>query len=57
MRLVLHDVEGLSMAQVADALGISLAIARTTAHRARLRLRKRLGTFLSPTTSAVDVPS
>ena len=52
---VLHDVEGLSMAEVTDALGISLATAKTTAHRARLRLRKRLGMFLSPTT--VDVPS
>ena len=53
---VLHDVEGLSLAEVADALGISLATAKITAHRARLRLRKRVGMFLSPTTSAVDVP-
>src|SRR5260370_14611481 len=29
--IVLHDVEGLSMAEVADALGISLATAKTTA--------------------------
>ena len=55
--IVLHDVEGLSMAEVADALGISLATAKTHAHRARLRLRKRLGLFLSPTTSSVDVPA
>ena len=55
--IVLHDVEGLSMAEVADALGMSLATAKTTAHRARLRLRKRLGMFLSPTTSAVNVPA
>jgi RNA polymerase sigma-70 factor (ECF subfamily) len=54
---VLHDVEGLSMAEVTDALGISLATAKVHAHRARLRLRKRLGMFLSPTTSAVAVPS
>ena len=54
---VLHDVEALSMAEVAAALGISLATAKTTAHRARLRLRKRLGRFLSPTMSAVDVPA
>ena len=54
---VLHDVEGLSMAEIADALGISLATAKTTAHRARLRLRKRLGLFLSTTTSSVDVAS
>jgi RNA polymerase sigma-70 factor, ECF subfamily len=52
--IVLHDVEGLSMAEVADALGISLATAKTTAHRARLRLRKRLGMFLSPTTYPPD---
>jgi len=45
------------MAEVADALGISLATAKTTAHRARLRLRRRLGLFLSPTTSSVDVPA
>jgi RNA polymerase sigma-70 factor (ECF subfamily) len=55
--IVLHDVEGLSMAEVAAALGITLATAKTTAHRARLRLRKRLGMFLSPTTSAVDIPA
>ncbi len=54
---VLHDVEGLSMAEVTDALGISLATAKTTAHRARLRLRKRLGMFLSHTTPPADVPS
>jgi RNA polymerase sigma-70 factor, ECF subfamily len=54
---VLHDVEGLSMAEVADVLGITLATARVHAHRARLRLRKRLGMFLSPTTAAVDVPA
>ena len=36
---------------------ISLATAKTTAHRARLRLRRRLGLFLSPTTSSVDVPA
>jgi RNA polymerase sigma-70 factor (ECF subfamily) len=55
--LVLHDVEGLSMAEVAATLGITLATAKTTGHRARLRLRKRLGLFLSPTTSAVDLPA
>ncbi len=55
---VLRDVEGLPMAEVAATLGISLATAKTTAHRARLRLRKRLGLFLSPTTtSSVDVPA
>ena len=55
--IVLHDVEGLSMAEVAAALGITVATAKIRAHRARLRLRKRLGMFLSPTTSPVDVPA
>jgi len=55
--IVLHDVEGLSMAEVADALGITVTTAKVRAHRARLRLRKRLGMFLSPATSTVDVPS
>jgi RNA polymerase sigma-70 factor (ECF subfamily) len=55
--IVLHDVEGLSMAEVADVLGITVASAKVRAHRARLRLRQRLGIFLSPTTSAADVPA
>jgi RNA polymerase sigma-70 factor, ECF subfamily len=55
--IVLRDVEGLSMAEVADALGITVATAKVRAHRARLRLRKRLGEFLSHTTSSVAVPS
>src|SRR5437899_10101557 len=43
---VLYDVEGLSMAEVADALGITVGTAKTRAHRARLLLRKRLSTFM-----------
>jgi RNA polymerase sigma-70 factor (ECF subfamily) len=44
--IVLRDVEGLSTAEVADALGIPVPTAKTRAHRARLRLRKRLSTFM-----------
>src|SRR5262245_30432874 len=44
--IVLRDVEGLSTAEVADALGISVPTAKTRAHRARLLLRKRLSTFM-----------
>ena len=44
--IVLRDVEGLSMAEVADALGITVGTAKTRAHRARLLLRKRLSTFM-----------
>src|SRR5882724_4068958 len=45
--IVLYDVEGLSMAEVADALGITVPTAKTRAHRARLLLRKRLSTFMA----------
>ena len=44
--IVLRDVEGLSMAEVAGALGIPVGTAKTRAHRARLLLRKRLATFM-----------
>jgi len=44
--IVLRDVEGLSTAEVADALGIAVPTAKTRAHRARLVLRKRLSTFM-----------
>ncbi len=45
--IVLRDVEGLSMAEVADALGITVGTAKTRTHRARLLLRKRLSTFMT----------
>jgi RNA polymerase sigma-70 factor (ECF subfamily) len=44
--IVLRDVEGLSTAEVAEALGIPVQTAKTRAHRARLLLRKRLSTFM-----------
>jgi len=44
--IVLRDVEGLSMAEVADVLGIPVGTAKTRTHRARLLLRKRLSTFM-----------
>src|SRR5262245_51810316 len=44
--IVLRDVEGLSMAEGAGALGIPVGTAKTRAHRARLLLRKRLATFM-----------
>jgi RNA polymerase sigma-70 factor (ECF subfamily) len=43
--VVLRDVQGLSMTEVADALGISVANAKSRTHRARLFLRKRLSAF------------
>jgi RNA polymerase sigma-70 factor, ECF subfamily len=45
--MVLHDVEGLTMAEVADALAISVSTAKSRAHRARLSLRKRLSMFMA----------
>ena len=40
--LVLRDVEGQSNAEIADALGLTIAVVKTRVHRARLFLRKRL---------------
>jgi RNA polymerase sigma-70 factor (ECF subfamily) len=47
--VVLHDVEGLPMAEVAKTVGITVANAKTRLHRARLFLRKRLATFMDAT--------
>jgi RNA polymerase sigma-70 factor (ECF subfamily) len=54
---ILHDVEGLSMAEVADCLNITVATAKARAHRARLLLRQRLGGFMSGATSGVEMAS
>ena len=40
--MVLHDIEGRSNAEIAEALGVSIPVVKTRAHRARLFLRKRL---------------
>ena len=45
--VVLRDVEGLSTAEVALALGIAVGTVKTRTHRARLLLRKRLSTFMA----------
>ena len=47
--VVLHDVEGLPMAEVAESAGITVANAKTRLHRARLFLRKRLAVFMEGT--------
>jgi RNA polymerase sigma-70 factor, ECF subfamily len=54
---ILHDVEGLSMAEVADCLDITVASAKSRAHRARLLLRRRLAVFMAGATSAVEMAS
>src|SRR3989454_5989956 len=55
--VVLHDVEGLSMAEVAGSLGITIATAKTRAHRARLFLRRRLAVFMSDATASIGAGS
>lgn len=55
--IILHDVEGLSMAEVADCLNITVPTAKSRVHRARLVLRKRLGVFMSGAPSAVETAS
>ena len=44
---VLHDVEGHSLRETAEALGLSLPAVKTRTLRARLQLRERLSTFFS----------
>ncbi len=46
--LVLRDLEGLSNEEVAEALGVSLAAAKSRVHRARMTLRARLDEAQGP---------
>ena len=55
--IVLHDVEGLSMAEVAGCLDITVATAKSRAHRARLLLRGRLGGLISGAPSDLEMAS
>ena len=45
--LLLRDVEGLSVQDISQITGLSVANVKTRAHRARLVLRKRLGEYFS----------
>ena len=51
--LVLRDIEGRSNAEIAEALGLNIAVVKTRAHRARLFLRKRLDHCMTATEVAV----
>jgi RNA polymerase sigma-70 factor, ECF subfamily len=53
--VVMHDVEGWSMAEIANCLGITVATAKTRAHRARLLLRQRLSIFMTAEAPPVEV--
>lgn len=44
--LVLHDVEGVSNPDIAEALNISLPAVKSRVHRSRLFVRKRLAQYL-----------
>lgn len=44
---VLRDIQGLSGAETAEVLGISVQAVKTRLHRARLRLRDRLSEYFS----------
>ncbi len=55
--IMLHDVHGLSLAEVADCLDITVPTAKARAHRARLLLRQRLGEFMSGAPSGVEMAS
>ena len=54
--IVLRDVEGLSMAEVAVSLGITVATAKSRVHRARLFLRKGLSIFMGRARRRERVP-
>ena len=49
--IVLRDVEGLSVAEVAASVGITVATAKSRVHRGRLFLRQRLASFMSVATT------
>jgi Sigma-70, region 4 len=55
--IILRDVQGVSMAEVAGSLGITVAAAKSGAHRARLFLRQRLAIFMSGATTSIGAPS
>jgi RNA polymerase sigma-70 factor, ECF subfamily len=52
---VLRDMEGLSLAQTAEALGLSLTAVKARSFRARLQLRERLSKYFKKTGSFAGV--
>jgi RNA polymerase sigma-70 factor (ECF subfamily) len=54
--VVLHDLQGLDYAEVAEALGVPLGTIKSRLHRARTELAKRLGHLREPEPSALPRP-
>jgi RNA polymerase sigma-70 factor (ECF subfamily) len=52
--VLLRHVEGWSMAEVADALGVTVGTVKARAHRGRLSLRKRLAIFMASAVASVE---
>jgi len=50
--LMLRDLEGRPNVEIAQALGLSVALVKTRAHRARLVLRKRLHQYMTRLTAS-----
>jgi RNA polymerase sigma-70 factor (ECF subfamily) len=51
---VLRDIQGLSGAETADVLGITVQAVKSRLHRARLQLRERLSTYFAERAMAED---
>jgi len=54
---VLHDIEGLSIAEVADILSLSEAAVKTRSHRSRVYLRDKLSEYFSGSGQKRQMPA
>src|SRR5512140_2621560 len=54
--LLLRDVEGLSAAEVAEVLGISVEAVKSRLHRARVAVRERMAPVLQPPGAEPPLP-
>ena len=51
---ILHNVEGMSNPEIAEALGVSLPAVKSRVHRSRLFLRQRLSEYMAATAARPD---
>jgi RNA polymerase sigma-70 factor (ECF subfamily) len=54
---ILRDIEGLSGAETADVLGISVQAVKNRLHRARLQLRDRLSAYFAERAEGLKAPA